>query len=301
MFLLWCFIVAAGTWGVQRQYGLQAFSALTSQAALIPGLIAYLLWIGRSKIFAAPSFSLSRAIKVGIASMMVAAVGAYCVHRGALYLASIFVFLCVVLLVSAGFTALFGTEALWHAKFPFSMFLLMIPLPNLVIDNVVSLLQMQSAWLASVLLSLTGTPVYREGILIFVPGITIEVARECSGINSSIALLITSIVVARSTLYQNWRRITLVLLCIPFSIIKNAARIATLTLLAVRVDPRFLTGSLHRQGGFVFYLLTLVFMYPIWKTLEKGDAEPHHQAVSYLAAQPGEILDESKELSKART
>jgi hypothetical protein len=51
------------------------------------------------------------------------------------------------------------------------------------------------------------------------------------------------------------------------SIVKNAIRIVILTMLAIRVDPSFLTGRLHHQGGFVFFLLTLAIMYPIWKML----------------------------------
>jgi exosortase/archaeosortase family protein len=61
------------------------------------------------------------------------------------------------------------------------------------------------------------------------------------------------------------------LLTIPFSILKNAIRIVTLTVLATRVDPGFLSGKLHQEGGFVFFLITLALFYPIWKTLRKSE------------------------------
>ena len=92
---------------------------------------------------------------------------------------------------------------------------------------------------------------------VHLPGLTIEVAKECSGINSSVALLITMLLVACETLRTTSRRVILVLFAIPLSLVKNAVRIVTLTLLALYVDPSFLTGRLHHQGGFLFYLIAL--------------------------------------------
>jgi exosortase/archaeosortase family protein len=63
-------------------------------------------------------------------------------------------------------------------------------------------------------------------------------------------------------------------LSIPLSIIKNGIRITTLTLLAVYVDPSFLTGDLHKKGGFVFFLLALAILFPILLLLQKSECAP---------------------------
>jgi len=173
--------------------------------------------------------------------------------------------------VIVSFVTLFGATALRRAAFPFVMLLLALPLPDSVGQRVISILQAQSAWLSAVLFSMLGIPVYKEGIMLAVPGVTIEVARECSGINSSIALVLTMLLVAHDSLNSNWRRIALVAASIPLSILKNAIRITTLTVLALRVDPSFLTGRLHHEGGFVFYLIAMALMYPILKLLKRGD------------------------------
>jgi hypothetical protein len=47
------------------------------------------------------------------------------------------------------------------------------------------------------------------------------------------------------------------------AILKNAIRIVALTLLSIHVDPGFLTGQLHHEGGIVFFLLALALMTPI--------------------------------------
>ena len=118
---------------------------------------------------------------------------------------------------------------------------------------------------------LLGVPVLRDGFVLMLPGVSIEIAKECSGINSSIALLIIMLLVAHETLHSTWRRVLLVLITIPLSILKNAIRIVTLTMLATHVDPGFLNGRLHHEGGFVFYLISLALVYPIWKLLQKTE------------------------------
>jgi exosortase len=116
-----------------------------------------------------------------------------------------------------------------------------------------------------------GIPVFREGFVLTVPGVAIEVASECSGIRSSMALLITCLLAAYLYLRTSWKILFFALLVIPFSIIKNGIRIATLTLLSLYVDPSFLRGNLHRDGGFVFFLLALAIMFPILRLLEKSE------------------------------
>jgi exosortase/archaeosortase family protein len=62
-----------------------------------------------------------------------------------------------------------------------------------------------------------------------------------------------------------------VVLVLPVSVVKNAIRIVTLTLLSIYVDPGFLRGSLHHDGGFVFFLLALAILFPILLLLQKSE------------------------------
>ena len=54
-------------------------------------------------------------------------------------------------------------------------------------------------------------------------------------------------------------------------VVKNGIRIATLTILAQYVDPGFLYGRLHREGGVVFFLLGLVLLLPILWLLQRSE------------------------------
>jgi exosortase len=179
----------------------------------------------------------------------------------------------IFLMAVGGFATLYGFDAFRSAAFPFTLLLLTLPLPGPLIDRIIYFLQVQSTSLAYGLFSLLGVPVYREGFILRMPGVSIEVAKECSGINSSVALLITALLVARETLRTTWRRAVLLVITVPLSVLKNAVRIVTLTLLAMYVDPSFLTGHLHHDGGFVFFLIALALVYPIWRLLQKTESQ----------------------------
>jgi exosortase/archaeosortase family protein len=56
------------------------------------------------------------------------------------------------------------------------------------------------------------------------------------------------------------------------AILKNAIRIVSLTLLSVHVDPGFLTGQLHHEGGIVFFALALALTFPILVLLRSLEA-----------------------------
>ena len=61
-------------------------------------------------------------------------------------------------------------------------------------------------------------------------------------------------------------------LVLPLVLFKNGLRIATLSLLAVRVDRKFITGSLHHDGGFVFFGLMLLIVALLCWVLRKSEA-----------------------------
>ena len=241
-----------------------------SYAALLPLFSLYIIWSRREQIFSNACYDLSPGlVTIGFG-----------IALEALILSSVFLNPFVVLelrfsvllaWLAGAYLMMYGRESIKRALFPFALLMLIVPLPTPLVDRVIAALQSGSTTAAYFLFSVLGTPVYREGFLLHVPGVTIEVAKECSGINSSIALVLTLLLVGYETLRTPTRRLILVLLAIPVSFAKNAIRIVTLTLLAIHVDPRFLTGSLHHKGGIVFYLIGLAALYPLWKLLQRSE------------------------------
>jgi exosortase len=185
----------------------------------------------------------------------------------------------IILTWAGGFAACYGVSSLRAAIFPVCFLLLMIPLPDAILDRVIRALQDGSAVMACLIFKLVGIPVWRNGLLLSVPGVTIEVAKECSSIRSSIALVITCLLAAHLYLRTGWKILLLVVLSLILSVVKNGVRIATLTVLSIYVDPGFLFGKLHREGGFAFFLFALLLIWPVFTLLERSD-RPQRASIS---------------------
>ncbi len=193
----------------------------------------------------------------------------------------------VILLWIAGFAFSFGKAAVKSAHFSLLFLFLTVPLPNSLLERVISLLQSGSAEIADVLFNLTGVPVLREGLVFHLPGVNIEVARECSGIRSTMALFILALPVVHYGLHSLWKKLFFLTCAFFMMVLKNGIRIVTLTLLAVYVDPNFLFGTLHRDGGIVFFLLGLLLLLPVLLLLQRGES-PALAGTKELAASSGQ-------------
>jgi exosortase len=179
--------------------------------------------------------------------------------------------LALVLEIWTGVLFFYGAAAFRAYQFPLVFLILIVPLPQALIDEFIELLRNGSATVTHVLFRLTGTPVLRQGYVFVVPGAAIDIAPECSGIRSALAMLVTCLLAGYLFLRTGWARTALLLATIPMLVIKNGIRIVTLTLLATHVDPKFLTGSLHHQGGFVFFLVGLFILWPVLIWLQKAE------------------------------
>jgi exosortase len=177
----------------------------------------------------------------------------------------------VILVWLGGFLICYGSAALRAGAFPLLFLLLMVPIPDAVLDRIIYALQEGSTEIAYLIFQAVGIPVLRQGFLLSVPGVTIEVAKECSSIRSSMALFITCLLAAHLFLRTRWKMLLLILLSFPLSLIKNGIRIATLTLLSIYVDPGFLTGRLHHEGGFVFFLVAMLILWAVIVWLRKSE------------------------------
>lgn len=178
----------------------------------------------------------------------------------------------LVLWWMASFALSFGWSAFRRVLFPLCFLFWIVPWPGDFLNYVVTLLQNYSASLTRVFFEIFGIPVLQQGVHLSIPGLNIEVAAECSSIRSSLILLVTSMLLAYICLRPNWKRTLVVLAAIPLSVFKNGVRIFTLAMLGVHVDPGFLTGRLHHEGGIVFFALALVILWVFVRLLERGES-----------------------------
>jgi exosortase len=243
-----------------------------SYLILIPFISVYVFFVDRRKIF----LNLSYDWLLGASLLFVAICVAFGVNfTGSASTAELGLTIQVlplVILWVAGFCFLFGRAASKAAYFPLLFLFLMVPLPQSVLDRLIHGLQTGSAWITGALFDLFGVPALREGFVFHLARIDIEVAKECSGIRSSMVLLILALLVAHFCLKSFWNKALFVICGLLVMMLKNGVRIATLTLLAMYVDPGFLTGRLHHQGGVVFFLLGLLLLMPVLWFLQRMES-----------------------------
>jgi len=154
----------------------------------------------------------------------------------------------------------FGVGTFKRFLFPLCFLFLMVPLPGFVVNRIVEFLQTHSASTADVMFRAIGVPTTRDGILLYIPDLTIEVATECSSIRSSLMLVVTTMICAHLFLRSWWRQVLLIAAVIPLSVAKNGLRIVTIAELGTRVDPRFITGKFHHNGGILFFGISVLAM-----------------------------------------
>ena len=242
----------------------------SSHVVGIPVVSAALIYLNRESIFASVKTALLPGLGLVLLGVALSVASRFAGPQNALVVAvSGF-----VVQVVGGFVLFYGTAAAWAALFPLAFLAFMIPLPNVAIDGATSLLKAGSTELVAMLFSMSGTPYHRQGFVFTLPGMVIEIADECSGIRSSIALALTSVLASHRFLAHSWTRTVLVLAILPIALLKNAVRIVALSLLAIHVDSSFLTGQLHHEGGIVFFLLALAMLLPLFFVLRRCEAPP---------------------------
>ena len=111
----------------------------------------------------------------------------------------------------------------------------------------------------------------RDGFVFHLPNVSVEVAKQCSGIRSSMAIFIVAILAGYMFLKSYWKIIFLVICAVLIAMFKNGIRILTLSLLGNYVDPRILSSSLHREGGTPFFILALLLLAPILFFLRRSE------------------------------
>jgi exosortase len=242
-----------------------------SYVALIPLISAVLVYLSRQKIFLVsrpcPTVGIPLLV-VGITLYGIVRAGSSSLGQSASLSLEV---PAIVGVWIAGFVCCYGPQASRAAVFPLVFLALAIPLPPSLLERAVVTLQRASAEMAYGLFKLTGIPVLRQGFTFSLPGLDIEIAEQCSGIRSSLSLLITSILAGHLVLRSTWRRLWLCLLTVPIVIFKNAIRIVTISWLGVYVNRGVLAGSLHRSSGLVFSPLALIILACLLYALHKSE------------------------------
>lgn len=244
---------------------------LHSHIPLVPLIAGYLLYTRRSPAATPYDTSIGGALLMGGLGLATIAGAGWWRDSLSVNDYHALMALAFVSLVAAGGFLFLGFAWMRAAAFPVSFLIFMIPLPDTAVFWLERGSQLASADVAAMMIDLTGTPLLREGTVFRLPGIVLEVARECSGIRSSWVLFITGVLASHLFLKDPWRRIVLVVFVIPLGIVRNGFRVLVIAMLCVHVGPHMIDSFIHHQGGPIFFVLSLAPLFALSWWLRRGD------------------------------
>lgn len=227
-----------------------------SHGFFVPLFSAYIVWQEKdrlARILPKPSWFGLIPIVVGLAVLIVGRMGA-----------ELFLDRSSLLLVLAGVIIVFSGWNLFRALFfPWAFLALMIPIPTLIFNQVTFPLQLLASQVAAAVLPLFGVPVLREGNVINLPAMPLEVAEACSGIRSLMSLLTLAIIYGYFLEKRVWVRWLLALAAIPITVLANDVRIVGTGLLVQYWNPAAAEGYFHASWGWLVFVVSLVMLYAL--------------------------------------
>lgn len=261
-----------------RLAGLAVKEDLYSHTPLMPLISAYLVWVARHRL--PRTVCPSRLAAIGFSSL-----GALCLAGWAFFAGRgvslplndqlAWLMGAFVSFTIAGVFHFLGSGIARRVAYPLGLLLFLIPFPTAVRHGLEVALQHSSAEVAYWMIKIAQIPVLRDGVVFALPGITLQVAEECSGIRSSFVLLITGLIGGFLFLESSKYRFWFALLTIPLGIVRNGFRVLTLSLLCVHVDPMMIHSFIHHRGGPIFFVLSLIPFFALllyWRKKELREA-----------------------------
>lgn len=233
-----------------------------SHGFFVPAFSAFVLWQERARwehLPLRPSWTGLALLAVALVILVIGQMGAE------LFLAR---FSLLVLL--AGIVILFLGWSYFHAiLFPLGFLILMIPIPAIVFNQITFPLQLLASRVAAVTLPWMGVPVLREGNVIVLPTMALEVAEACSGIRSLMSLITLAVIYGYLMEKRNSVRVLLALVSVPIAVLANSCRIIGTGLLVQYWDPDKAEGFFHLSWGWIIFVISLLMLYLVHRLISK--------------------------------
>ncbi|HTE90305.1 MAG TPA: exosortase A [Terriglobales bacterium] len=225
-----------------------------SHGFFVPLFSAFVLWQDRSRLAAVPVTPSSWGLLIVVVALCVLILG---VMGAELFLSRV-----SLLLLVAGLIIFFlGWNYFRAVLFPWAFLVLMIPIPAIVFNQITFPLQLLASKVAATVLPILGVPVLREGNVINLPAMALEVAEACSGIRSLLSLTTLAIIYGYLMEPRNAVRVLLALASLPIAVAANSFRIVGTGLLVQYWDPEKAEGFFHLFSGWLIFVISLLMLF----------------------------------------
>jgi exosortase len=229
-----------------------------SHGFFVPAFSLFVLWQNRARLLSLPRSPSSWGLPIigfGLVILVIGVLGA-----------ELFLSRTSLLILSAGLVIYFLGWSFFRAiLFPWAFLILMIPIPAIIFNQITFPLQLLASKVAATVLPLAGVPVLREGNVINLPEMALEVAEACSGIRSLMSLTTLAIIYGYLMETRTSIRVLLALASIPIAVAANSLRIIGTGLLVQYWDPDKAEGFFHAFSGWLIFVVSLGMLFLVHK------------------------------------
>ena len=233
-----------------------------SHGFFVPAFSAFLVWQDRARLASLPRSPSWWGLPIVIFSLSIVVIG---VLGAELFLSRI----SFILLIGGLVIFFLGWSYFRALLFPWAFLFMMVPIPAIIFNQVTFPLQLLASKVASVLLPWAGVPVLREGNVINLPAMPLEVAQACSGIRSLLSLVTLAIIYSALMEPRKLIRVVLALASIPIAVAANSLRIVGTGLLVQYWDPDKAEGFFHAFSGWLIFVVSLLMLFLLHQFLQR--------------------------------
>jgi exosortase D (VPLPA-CTERM-specific) len=224
-----------------------------SHGVLIPPVAAFLIWQQKDRLERIPFSGSWWGVALVIVGGVLLAIGE---------LATVFTVVQYAFLVTLwGLAlALTGPKAFRLLLMPLFVLLFMIPLPQFVLANLSTKLQLLSSKLGVEFIRLFDISVFLEGNVIDLGGYKLQVAEACDGLRYLFPLMTLGFLMAYFYKGALWKRVVLFLSSIPITVLMNSFRVGTIGVMVEHWGIGMAEGFLHEFQGWAVFMASAALM-----------------------------------------
>lgn len=180
-----------------------------------------------------------------------------------------------------------GTEFILRFKFPFIFLAFTVPFG----EQLVPYLQDITAYMSVEFLKLTGIPIYREGLYLYIPNGTFLVAEACSGISFLIAAVALGTMYGYLNFNTRWKFFAFIVVSFIVPIVANGMRAYGIVAIGYYSDMEMATGADHLIYGWFFFAFVLILLFLLGEIFkEKVVVAKKQEGIATAPATPPKIL-----------
>jgi exosortase D (VPLPA-CTERM-specific) len=239
--------------GLSRMWGWWIDSPEYSHGLLIPPVAAFLMWQQKDRLERVP-FTGSW---LGVPLILLG--GAFLVvgQLGTVYTIVQYAYILTLYGLVLSFL---GRAAFRLVAVPLLILLFMIPLPEFVLANLSTKLQLVSSQLGVFVIRLFGISVFVEGNVIDLGGYKLQVAEACSGLRYLFPLMTLGFLMAYFYKGALWKRMVLFFSSIPITVLMNSIRVGVIGVTVEHWGIAMAEGFLHEFQGWMVFMISTAMM-----------------------------------------